>query len=302
MKQTVLILKGLSGSGKSTYAKELMKNEPNKWKRINKDLLREMLDGGIWSGNNEKGILLTRDNLIPFFLNQGFNVIIDDTNFDPKHTKKIKELVDEMNECQYHIEVEEKFFDVPVYECIERDRLRGDKSVGEKVIINQWKKYLDKPVKQEYNLELPDCIIVDVDGTLAYKCDRDIFDYSKVIDDIPNKNLINLIDRMSTGNRLYNPNFKLNIIILSGREDSSFDCTREWLEKNEVPFDNLFMRKTGDHRPDYLVKGELYNEHIKGRYNVLAVMDDRPQVINNLWKKEGLFVMDCNRQDSRIDF
>jgi len=294
-KQTVLILSGLPSSGKSTFSCELMKSEPNKWKRINKDLLREMLDGGVWNGNNEKTIIYIRNELIVRFLLNGFNVIVDDTNFDPKHAKTIKEMIDIINKPEegkpsFNIEVEEKFFDVPVYECIERDKLRGDKSVGEKVIINMWKKYLDKPVKQEYNPELPNCIIVDVDGTLAYKCDRDIFDYSKVIMDIPNNNLIKIINEMHC-----------DVVILSGREDSSKEHTIKWLQNNEIVFDGLFMRKTGDHRDDTIVKKELYEEHIKGKYNVIGVFDDRPKVIR-MWKEQGLFVLDCNRQDSRIDF
>ena len=308
-KQKVLILSGLPASGKSTFAKELMKKEPNKWKRINKDLLREMLDGGVWSGKNESEIIKTRDDLLRRFLVGGYNVIIDDTNFDPKHAKSIKELARIWNddefidpEDKFNIEVEEKFFNVPVWECIERDKLRGDKMVGEKVIIGMWKKYLDKPVKQEYNPELPDCIIVDVDGTLAYKCDRDIFDYSKVIDDIPNRNLIEIINRLSWSSEPYNAGFKnLDVIILSGREDSSQKETSEWLIKNNVLHSKLFMRKTGDHRDDTIIKKELYEEHIKGKYNVIGVFDDRPKVVR-MWKEQGLFVMDCNRQDSRIDF
>jgi predicted kinase len=303
-KQKVIITKGLPASGKSTWACELIKKEPNKWKRINKDLLREMLDGGVWSGENEKDIIFLRNELMVRFLMKGFSVIIDDTNLDPKHANAIKETVEIINKKEegkpeFNIEVEERFFDTPVYECIERDKLRGDKSVGERVIINMWKKYLDRPVKQEYNPELPDCIIVDVDGTLAYRCDRDIFDYTKVSGDHPNENLIKIIRTLHYGN------VGLKIFILSGREDSSRDCTQQWLDHNldlERGIDGLFMRKTGDHRPDYIVKGELYEEYIKGKYNIIAVMDDRPQVINGLWKKEGLFVMDCNRHDSRIDF
>ena len=296
-KQKVLILSGLPASGKSTWSKELMKKEPNKWKRINKDLLREMLDGSVWSGKNESEILKTRNFLIELYLMDGFNVIVDDTNLDPKHAKNIKELIG--TNRGRDIEVEEKFFNVPVWECIERDKLRGDKMVGEKVIIGMWKKYLDKPVKQEYNPELPDCIIVDVDGTLAYKCDRDIFDYSKVINDIPNENLIKIIQSLWGDGEILTP--ERNIIILSGREDSSRQQTEEWLNDNEVVHDELFMRKTGDHRDDTIVKKELYEEHIKGKYNVIGVFDDRPKVVR-MWKSLGLFVLDCNRQDSRVEF
>ncbi len=47
------------------------------------------------------------------------------------------------------------------------------------------------------------------------------------------------------------------------------------------------MRKGDDTRPDAAVKEELYSQHIKGKYNVVAVFDDRLQVCR-LWHKLGL--------------
>ena len=47
------------------------------------------------------------------------------------------------------------------------------------------------------------------------------------------------------------------------------------------------MRKKGDHRKDSIVKKELYEEHIKNRYEVLCVFDDRNQVVD-MWREEGL--------------
>ena len=47
-------MRGLPGSGKSTYCKELQAKNPGKYKRVNRDLLREMLDCGVWSKENEK--------------------------------------------------------------------------------------------------------------------------------------------------------------------------------------------------------------------------------------------------------
>lgn len=52
------------------------------------------------------------------------------------------------------------------------------------------------------------------------------------------------------------------------------------------------MRKTGDHRKDAIVKEEMYNEHIKGKYNCLYWIDDRKQVIDYIREKIGLTVLD----------
>ena len=50
---------------------------------------------------------------------------------------------------------------------------------------------------------------------------------------------------------------------------------------------DLFMRPEGDMRRDSVVKRELYEQHIKGKYNVLAIFDDRPQVIRECWQELG---------------
>lgn len=286
----VLILQGLPASGKSTYAKELMEREPNKWKRINKDLLREMLDHSEWSERNEDLIIKTRDLLMCFYLESGFNVIIDDTNFHTKHIETIKRVTK-----KFDIEIDIKLIDTPLYECLERDSKRS-KKVGEKVILDMYKKYLRAGVEtKEFlsNDKLPPAIICDIDGTLAYSPCRSVYDYTKVDKDIPNKKLIEML-------KLFKSNgYKL--IIFSGRNDDSKNETEAWLKKHEIEYDLIDMRVTGDLREDSIVKKEMYLKNVENKYNILTVFDDRPRVIR-MWKSLGLMVCDVNRQDSRIDF
>ena len=80
----VIILKGLPASGKSTWALEQTAKHGN-YKRINKDDLRAMIDGGKWSKAREQHVLDTRDWFINLCLSRKLNVIVDDTNFAPKH-------------------------------------------------------------------------------------------------------------------------------------------------------------------------------------------------------------------------
>jgi predicted kinase len=109
---------------------------------VNKDDLRGMIDAGVYSKGNEKLVLQVRDALILHFLLQGKNVIVDDTNLHPKHEEDIRLLVKSHNETHGdNVTVEVKVFDVSVEECIERDRTRGDASVGPDVILRmarQW--------------------------------------------------------------------------------------------------------------------------------------------------------------------
>ena len=85
MKNKVYMTYGLPSSGKTTWAKQKIEENPNRIKRINKDDLRSMLDCNRWSKDNEKFILKVRDALIDLILGGGFDVIVDDTNLSPKH-------------------------------------------------------------------------------------------------------------------------------------------------------------------------------------------------------------------------
>lgn len=144
--KTVYILRGLPASGKSTWARRKVDERPNSVKRINKDDLRAMLDNSRWSPGAETFVLRTRDGLIREALHEGFHVIVDDTNLHPKHVERIREIVDEFKKNSgqdVRIEIV-NFTDVPLEECIRRDRVRKD-SVGEKVIRDMYIRYLAEP-------------------------------------------------------------------------------------------------------------------------------------------------------------
>ena len=53
----------------------------------------------------------------------------------------------------------------------------------------------------------------------------------------------------------------------------------------------LFMRGQGDRRPDDIVKTEIYEAFIRGRWDVLLALDDRPRVIR-AWQALGVPVFD----------
>jgi hypothetical protein len=49
------------------------------------------------------------------------------------------------------------------------------------------------------------------------------------------------------------------------------------------------MRPVGDMRKDSVVKAEIFDREIRGRYHVVAVFDDRDQVVKT-WRSLGLTV------------
>lgn len=81
---SIIMMKGLPASGKTTYAKQRV-NSSNTTKRINKDDLRQMIDNGKWSKSSENLILKSRNALCDTLLSDGYDVIVDDTNLHPKH-------------------------------------------------------------------------------------------------------------------------------------------------------------------------------------------------------------------------
>ena len=79
-----------------------------------------------------------------------------------------------------------------------------------------------------------------------------------------------------------------NICYLTGRPVSHRDLTLEWLRSYTLPLGMLVMRKTGDHRPDYVVKRELYEGIVipfLGKADI--VIEDRDQVVE-MWRSLGI--------------
>lgn len=273
----VILTRGLPGSGKSTWAKELQTKFPNCYKRINKDDLRAMLDNSVHTKANEAMVLRVRNALITESLDHGYSVIIDDTNFEPIHERTIRELVAGRDVL---VEIQD-FSHVPLETCIQRD-LQRQKSVGEKVIRTFYNKYLKpKPNKIENDPNLPFCVIFDVDGTLAHMGDRSPYDWSKVhLDTINEAVAVHYRHWNMTG---------IKIFVLSGRDGVCKEATEKWLQENGIKEFELLMRTPGDSRADSIVKREIFDEHIKGKYNVQVIYDDRDQVVE-MWRELGLTV------------
>lgn len=267
----ILMLKGLPASGKSTYAKELVSKDHN-FVRVNKDDLRAMMNNGEYSSRLEKQIIRIERELAENALKIGKNVVVDDTNFNPIHEEYFRDLA-----VRYDAKFEIKFFDTPPYICIIRDNMRPN-GVGETVIRRMYNQYLKpKPAVYERNSSLPNAVLCDIDGTLAHMKDRSPYDWKRVGEDDIDEEVSNLLHMFGND----------KIILLSGRDSVCRKETMEWLDENNVRYDEVIMRRRGDSRRDSVVKQELFNEYIRGKYNVRFVLDDRNQVVE-MWRSLGL--------------
>lgn len=272
----LIMTKGLPGSGKTYWAKQYQKENPNTV-LVNKDDLRAMLHSGVHSRGREDFVCNIRDAIVIRALEQGQEVIVHDTNFAPKHEAQMRTIANMLpwkGKCEVIVK---DFTDVPLDVCIKQD-LQRPNSVGKDVIMQMWKQFL-RPVPPvvKRNEDLPNCIICDIDGTLALFGDANPYERDFTRDEL-NKPIARILDGWEG---------KTNIILVSGRKDTFKDQTMIWLVRKSVPYTKLFMRAGDDSRKDVVVKQEIYETYIKDQYNVLFVLDDRDQVVD-FWRSIGL--------------
>ena len=81
-----------------------------------------------------------------------------------------------------------------------------------------------------------------------------------------------------------------DIIILTGRKDSSREITEEWLKTYNVPYDRLYMRGDNDYTSGTKFKEKILNTFILPKYNVLFTMDDDDKCVQ-MFRNNGLICL-----------
>ena len=133
--QKIIFIKGIIGSGKTTWSKQYCVDNPN-FVRINKDDIREMLGNPEYTKESENDVVTIQHKMAETILRSGKSLIVDDTNFNPYHQVWYRGISD-----RFHIDFTIKIFNTPLEECIARDATRGNKSIGEGEITKMYNKY-----------------------------------------------------------------------------------------------------------------------------------------------------------------
>jgi len=282
--QELVITVGLPASGKTTWAEEWILQHPE-YINVNRDDIRLALQGRA----RYKKFTKWRETLVSQIavasvragFEAGKSVIVSDTNLNPGRNNVWK-LIAEECDVTYR---EKLFTDVYIGELLDRDA-RREFPVGQRVITGMFEKgrgvwFPEVPV---YDPELPDCYLCDIDGTLAQMNGRGPFEWMKVDTDLPRKAVIDVVNALAESKTM---------ILLSGRDGVCKELSQDWLEAEKVNHHDFFIRPAGDNRKDTLIKEEIYFKHIKGKYNVLGVFDDRDQVVH-MWRHYGLDVFQVN--------
>ncbi len=142
-------------------------------------------------------------------------------------------------------------------------------------------------------------ILVNIDGTLADVEHRLHFidgskhgskDWLGFFDamgaDSPIEPICDLVRSIADG-------LSFEIVFVTGRPDSHGDATAEWLESvARLPRRPLYMRKSGDRRPDHVVKRELLRAIRDDGFEPTMAIEDRVQVVD-MWRGQGLICLQC---------
>lgn len=286
MRQQLVITRGLPAAGKSAWA-IAQSRKPNV-QRINRDGLRAMYFPHTrqLSPQQERVITRAEEALAVAAIAAGDSVIIDAMHLRPKYVRRWIDFA-ERHGIEYVIEE----FGVTTEQAIAADRER-DAPVGERVIRQLAAKYypddtfLPIPTTPEKIAEryvpdesLPRAVLCDIDGTVALMGERSPFAWKRVEEDALNEPVAAALHALAQRCD--------EIVYLSGRDGSCEAHTRRWLAAKGLPEGELYMRKAGDYRKDAIVKRELFDQHIRGRFHVWLVLDDRNQVVR-MWRDLGL--------------
>lgn len=298
----MIITRGYPGSGKTTWAEA-----ETGYVRVNRDDLRHTLfkKHSQLTQEEEGQVTKAQRAQVTGLLTAGINVIVDDTNLRLGNARDLADIA-----AKAGADFSCKDFLVPADVCISNDAMRalaGQRNTGPDVIrrmaerypMNRWApvtaRVETKPsfTPWDVNLALPGAILTDVDGTVAdHTGIRSPYDFTKVHLDRPINHTILAIRALVKAHGV-------PIIALSGRDDSCYQETMDWLTNWRIEPAALYMRKTGDKRRDDIVKHEIFQTEIRPRYNPLVVFDDRRSV-SRMWHEIGLPLLRVGDPDANF--
>jgi hypothetical protein len=253
-----------------------------------------------YKGEHEHVVIDAEVNIVCEALTSGYNVIVDDMNLSSDSATRWKRIADSVMGC----DLSDIHFNTPVPECVLRDsHRRPHKKVGAGPIWNSALRY------GQVKFDKPSYVICDIDDTLADPEHRLLYIineerveqwdefYMHIIWDKPIWPVIEWVRALHASG--------IGIILVSGRpdrleeEDSEgnhfqvYEVTQKWLAMFGVPYDFMFTRHGGDHRPDDRVKKNILDWLPLRKDQIEFVIDDRPRVIR-MWRENGLRVFPVN--------
>lgn len=306
-KKTLILTRGIQGSGKSTWARKWVEEDSEHRIRINNDDIRNML-GKYWVPSRETLVSNTKRDIALSALYAGYEIVIDNMNLNPKEVKFWEDIVNKHNnfvddkikaksdQVFYKYEIEFKDFFISLEECIRRDAMRPN-PIGEKTIRDTWRRYkhfIQTSEVERYvnNLKRyegkPKCIVIDMDSTVCFNMSkRPWFGEGAaegMVDDVPNTGVCDIIRQLQE---------QYLIVVATGRDTSQEEVTKQWLARQGINVDEYFFRTSGDYRKGVEVKKEEITAILE-KYDIVAIFEDCEPIVQ-MYRDMGLTVLQPNK-------
>ena len=286
-KKQMIITVGMSSSGKSLWAKKFVMNQyvasdgKDIWVNLDRNdvRFRQLLLGDGWKNYkttvaNER---LVSNTILKEFLSvskRGENVIICDNNL----SKKLRGRWYQLGITEGY-DVVFKHFNVTLEEAYERDRFRGEMSVGRERLNRQWKEWLITSGQPLYvpNTKLRNkVILVDFETVLMNE------------DGTPNAIMCNMLS-------LYATRFEVSLIYLSKDHDSMREDKLKILKSHmgfNSKIDILIMRFNETIDQEYIGWKQKKFWTLVGNNHVIGVFDGCQRSVQ-MWRDLGIKDVIC---------
>ena len=272
--------------------------DPTNRVRINRDSVREQLTGDATNHTREKEVTALQAQLQRAALAAGKDVVDDNTNLNGNFLPKTILAAQNAGAT-----VQYKDFPVTLEEALRRNSQR-DRKVPENVIRQMFTRlgpegqfpvfpgsYPVKTFQAPATRKL--AVAFDMDGTannvsrLRHWIDkenrrhRDFDAFHRLSEFEPAHD--NVIDMMWDAHEA-----GFAVLITTARSEPYRETTQKWLDDRLAPYENIYMRRANDFRPDYVVKKEMFG-YIKQHYDLVRCVDDNPQAVQ-AWEECGVTV------------
>lgn len=301
MKKPAILTIGVSGSGKTTFALNYIKEHPDfriicrddiRWEMMIKDGLEPCWKN--WNWKLERKVTDIKNQMIVDYYNDHSvaGIIIADTNLN-EHCLTVTK--DGLEFVGYEIILE--YFPITWEEVCKRNAARQH-GIEISVLAKQYEIW-NKLMIPQYTPDkhLPKAVIFDIDGVIAHhdgttdqqKRSRGPFEWYKVDGDRVDEEIKAVIEGFDAAG--------YKIIFLTGRDGCCFTATYHWLWELFPDSDfELHMKQPGDRRSDVINKSEIFWNKLVTRYNIKLVFEDRPKMCR-YWQSIGLKVIQIGNQN-----
>jgi len=135
----IILTQGIQGSGKTTWAKAWVAEDPEHRIRINNDDITSMWGQPFGTPGLYERLRMFRQLMITRAIQDNLDIVVDNMNLSTSSLKEVQEIVKNFD---YIIEYKD-FTKIPLEVCIERDSKRPN-PIGEKIIRETYNKYIKK--------------------------------------------------------------------------------------------------------------------------------------------------------------